>query len=140
MGLATLAGTNWNEVTTESHREPDQRNPILSAISPKNVRLPGVDDKPLSRYYTYLSAEMSFPFAAHYPEPTAAEERVQFRCTVLELFDPAKHLGDEVDGIFCKIRKGKYEINLPLVELHVAPDSANSQLIDDYSHEFWNWR
>ena len=33
------------------------------------------------------------------------------------LLDPAKHLGDGLDGIFCKTRKGTYEINLPLIEL-----------------------
>jgi len=36
---------------------------------------------------------------------------------VLELLDPSKYICDEFDGIFCKTRKGKYEINLPLTEL-----------------------
>ena len=59
---------------------------------------------------------------------------------VLELLNPKKHLGDEFDGIFCKTRKGKYEVNLPLTELQIPLDSPNSQLIEDYGYWFWNWR
>ena len=43
---------------------------------------------------------------------------------MLELLDPAKHLGDGFDGIFCKTSKGKYEINLPLIELDLPDDSS----------------
>jgi hypothetical protein len=57
---------------------------------------------------------------------------------VLELLDPAKHLGDGFDGIFSKTRKGKYEINLPLIELEVPDDGPNCEFIEDYW--FWNWR
>jgi hypothetical protein len=47
---------------------------------------------------------------------------------------------DEFDGILCKTRKGKYEINLPLNELEIPQDSPNFQLIEDYWFWFWNWR
>ena len=47
---------------------------------------------------------------------------------------------DEFDGIFCKTRKGKYEVNLPLTELNVPDDSPNFQFIEDYWYWFWNWR
>ena len=67
------------------------------------------------------------------------QEESAFRCVVLELLDPAKHLGDEFDGIFCKTRKGKYDINLPLIELELPDDSRNFQLIEDYWFWFWNW-
>ena len=43
----------------------------------------------------------------------------------MELLDPAKDICDEFDGILCKVRKGKYEINLPLTELEVPQDSPN---------------
>ena len=65
---------------------------------------------------------------------------MQHRCTVLELLDPGKYICDEFDGIFCKTRKGKYEINLPLTELRVSENSPNFQLIEDYWYWFWNWR
>ena len=50
---------------------------------------------------------------------------------MLELLDPAIHLGDGFDGIFCKTRKGKYEINLPLIELELPVDNPNFEFIED---------
>ena len=59
---------------------------------------------------------------------------------VKELLDPEKHLGDGFDGIFAKTSKGKYKINLPLIELEVPDDTPNCQFIEDYWFWFWNWR
>jgi hypothetical protein len=142
MPLATVADAHWNglKVVTESPPEPDQRDRILEVLRPWGEHLPSVDEETLSRYYKYLSAHLSFPFRAYYPEPTTSLEEVQHRCTVLELLDPAKDICDEFDGIFCKTRKGKYEINLPLVELEIPQDSPNFQLIEDYWFWFWHWR
>jgi len=136
------AAAHWNgpRVVTEPRPEPDQRDRIVKALGPLGERSSGVDGETLCRYYTYLSAKLSLPFSVHYPEPTNSREKVQHRCTVLELLNPTKHLGDEFDGIFCKTRKGKYEVNLPLVELYVPQNSPNSQLIEDYGYWFWNWR
>ena len=110
------------------------------ALGPLGEHSPSVDEETLSRYYNYLSARMSFPFAAHYPEPRSSLEEVQYRCVVLELLDPTKDIYDDFDGIFCKTRKGKYEINLPLIDLEIPQDSRNFQFIEDYWHWFWNWR
>ena len=140
--LATVADAHWNglEVVAESCPEHDQRDRILEALGPLGGHLPSVDEETLSRYYKYLTARLSFPFTANYPEPRSSLEEVQHRCTVVELLDPAKDICDEFDGIFCKTRKGKYEINLPLTELEVPEDSPNFQLIEDYWYWFWNWR
>jgi hypothetical protein len=81
-----------------------------------------------------------FPFTATYPEPKTLLEEVEHRCTVVELLDPAKGICDEFDGIFCKTRKGKYGVNLPLTELRVPDDNPNFQFIEDYWYWFWNWR
>ena len=67
-------------------------------------------------------------------------EVTEFHCEVVELIDPAAYLGDEVDGIFCRTRKGAYHLNLPLLDLHLPEDSPNFQLIEDYWYWFWNWR
>ena len=83
---------------------------------------------------------MSFPFTAYYPEPATLLEEVQHRCTVVELLDPAHDICYEFEGIFCKTIRGKYEINLPLIELEIPQDSPNFQLIEDYWFWFWNWR
>ena len=140
--LATVAEGDWNGLTvvTERQPEPDQRDRIVEALGPLGEHLPSVDEETLSRYYKYLTARLSFPFTAHYPEPTNSLEEVQHRCTVVELLDPAHDICDEFDGILCKTRKGKYEINLPLIELEMSDDSPNFQFIEDYWYWFWNWR
>jgi len=102
--------------------------------------LPRVNRDTLARYYSYLSANLSLQFTAYYPRPMNARERTDFRCRVLELLDPTQHLGDEFDGIFCRTRKGNFEVNLPLIELQIPDDSSDFQLIEDYSFWFWNWR
>jgi hypothetical protein len=142
MLLATVADAHGNDlkVVPESCPEHDRRDRIVVALGPLGEPSPSVDEETLARYYKYLSARMSFPFAAHYPEPRTSLEEVQFRCTVLELLDPTKDIYDEFDGIFCKTRKGKYEINLPLIELEIAADSPNFQLIKDYWYWFGRWR
>ena len=142
MLLATVADARLNdlEVVAEPCHEPNQRDRIIEALWPLGDHLPSVDEETLSRYYKYLTVRLSFPFTATYPEAKTALEEVQHRCTVIELLDPAKDICDEFDGIFCKTRKGEYEVNLPLIELQIPQDSPNFQLIEDYWYWFWNWR
>jgi hypothetical protein len=140
--LATVPDADWHglKVVTQSYRKPDQRDRIIEALGPLGKHLPAVDEETLSRYYKYLAARLLFPFTACYPEPTTRLEEAQHRCTVLELLDPVHDICDEFDGIFCKTRKGSFEVNLPLVELEIPDDSPNYQLIEDYWYWFWNWR
>jgi hypothetical protein len=142
MPVFTYADANWNglKLVTESPPKVDQKRRILAAFGMAGDSLPVVDDETLHKYYEYLSEGLSFPFAAYYPKPTTPLEEVLHGCTVLGLLDPSKDIGDEVDGIFCKTRKGNFEVNLPLVELEVPQDSPGFQLIEDYWHWFWNWR
>jgi hypothetical protein len=140
--LSTVCAVQGNclKVIAESNARHDQMNRIAEALGALGKQLPSVDEVAVSRYYQYLSSRMLFPFTAHYPEPTTSLEEVQYRCTVLELLDPVKDLFDDFDGIFCKTRKGIYEINLPLFELEVPHDSPNLQFIEDYWYWFRNWR
>ena len=101
---------------------------------------PRVGEDTLALYHQYLSRNLALPFAAYYPQPISAEEKAEFRCTVVELLDPTRYLGDEFDGIFCRTRKCKFEVNLPLMELHLPEDNPNFQLNEDYWYWFWNWR
>ena len=142
MSICTDNSALWMgpSVVTVRVSEDRQRDRIMAALGSPNHDLPKVDEKTLSRYYQYLSASLSFPFVAHYPEPRNAREQTEFRCVVVELLNPRKYLGDEFDGIFCKTRKGKYELNLPLIELELPQDDPNAQLIEDYWFWFWNWR
>jgi hypothetical protein len=139
--LATMSETAWNgsPLLVAACSPANRVERIMTALEP-TVSMPKVDKESLNRYYEYLSARLSFPFTAQYPEPRSSLEEVQHRCTVLELLDPSKYICDEFDGIFCRSRKGKYEVHLPLTELRVPEDSPNYQLIEDYWYWFWNWR
>ena len=127
------------KVVPESYPELNQRDRIIEAIGPLRDHLV-INERTLSRYYTYLMARLSFPFTAFYPEPTITLEEVRHRCAVVDLLDPANDIYDKFGGIFCKIRSEKYEINLPLIELEIPQGSPNFQFIEDYWYWFWNWR
>jgi hypothetical protein len=147
--VAELTG-KWSPVTDaadcraledvpKSCPERNQKDRIIEALGSVG-HIPKVHAEPLFRYYKYLRKHLRFPFLAHYPKPANYREEEEFRFTVLELLVPAKHLGDGFDGIFCKTRKDKYELNLPLIDLYLPENSFNFQLIDDYWYWFWNWR
>ena len=141
MSIVTSPEIDPCELKVASHSpEGDQRKRILTALRLPHGRLPLVSDDMHFRYYKYLSEALSFPFTANYPEPTSPREEVLHRCEVLELIDPSKYISDDFSGIFCKTRKGNFEVNLPLVELEVPQNSPNFQLIEDYWYWFWNWR
>jgi len=142
MMLATVADTHWNglQVVAEPRPRHGQRDRIIEALGPFGKHSPSVDEETLSEYYKYLSARLLFPFAAHYPEPTSSLEEVQHRCIGLKLLDPTKDIYDDFDGIFCKTRKDRFEVNLPLIELKIPEDSPNFQFIEDYWFWFCNWR
>ena len=137
----TVADAAMNGImfTQEFCPPRSQKERIAEALGSAG-RIPRVDDDSLAEYYAYLAKHLGFPFAAHYPNPTTPQEEKEFRCTVVELLDPAKYLGDRFDGIYCKTHKGKYELNLPLIELYVPENSFRFQLIEDYWYWFWNWR
>ena len=139
MGLATTAVAHWTgiKVVPESRHELNQKHRIIKALGSV---IPRVHEESLARYYEYLTEHLGFPFLAHFPKPINSEEDDEFRCTVLKLLGPAKDLGDGVDGIYCKARKGIYELNLPLIDLYLPEDNFRFQLIDDYWYWFWNWR
>jgi hypothetical protein len=113
---------------------------IRAALGLPGDPLPRVDEDALHRYYEYLTAHLSFPLVAYYPPPSNPREEREFRCEVLELLNPRKPLGDQFDGIFCKTRKGRYILNLPLFELEIPQHSANFELVEDYWYWFWNWQ
>jgi hypothetical protein len=142
MAISTVTETNWSgpQLAAVSSPEPDQTERIMAALGVTTGELPKVDEDTLARYHAYLSASLPLPLTAYYPQPRNPREKTEFRCTVVELLDPARHLGDEFDGIFCKVRKGTFEVNLPLIELQVPQGSLSFQLIEDYWYWFWNWR
>jgi hypothetical protein len=140
------------DVCTYPEARPSAPQPIVKPLSQRDRagqiraalgsrwRLPKVDEVTLTRYYRYLNERLSFPFTAWYPEPANSREERDYRCTVVQLIDPVTGLGDEFDGIFCKARRGKYERNLPLIELELSPSDPNYLLVENYWDWFWHWR
>lgn len=127
-------------VITEPRSKDQQKHRILVALGNNGHDPPMVDEDTLFSYFEFLSENLSFPFKADYPEPAELSEDSQYECTAQGLLDPSKYVGDPFDGILCKTMKAGIEVNLPLHELHIAHDSPNFQLIEDYWYWFWNWR
>jgi hypothetical protein len=142
MSVSSLTEAKWNGFPGAVVSSPDigQAERIAAVFGVTVGGPPPVSAETLARYYRHLSANLSLPFTAYYPQPTNPREAAQFRCTVLELLDPTKYLGDEFDGIFCKTRRGRFEVNLPLVELYLPQASPDFQLVEDFGFWFWNWR
>ena len=89
---------HWNELerpptTCRFFSGATQTERIMTALGSTTDGPPKVDEDTLARYYAYLSANLSLPFTAYYPQPMNAQERTQFRCTVLELLDPTRYSG-----------------------------------------------
>ena len=119
----------------QSPSERDRTEQIRVALGSSRRHLPAVDPAALRRYYRYLTQNLSLPLVAWYFEPTLTEDEGEYPFLVTELIDPATGLGDESDGIFCKVRKGQHETTLPLIELELPPDDPNYHLVERY----WDW-
>jgi hypothetical protein len=137
-----LTDSQWTELdfVAKPPSQVGRISRVSAAFALTNGPLPNVSENAVLQYYEYLFAHLKLPFAAYYPAPRNSAEESQFRCDVIELLSPSEHLGDLFDGIFCRTRKGTYEINLPLIELQVVRGNPNFQLIDDFRFWFWNWR
>jgi hypothetical protein len=128
----------WITVQPQPDRERKKR--ILTAIGLSGSRNLHVDEQSLACYYDYLAAHLEMPFVACYPRPSTPAQAADDRCKVIELLDPRTDLCDEFDGIYCQTRKGRFLVNLPLVELTVVAPSKNIELLGDYEYWFWHWR
>jgi hypothetical protein len=126
--------------------DSDRRQRILAALCLPSSRIARgqsnlrVSEATLTRYYDFLVARLELPFAACYPPPSSAARASSNRCDVIELLDPRTDLCDEIDGLYCRTRKGKFLVNLPLVEVTVPSSCKNIELLSDYEYWFWHWR
>jgi len=122
--------------------QPDRgrRKRILAALGPAAGQNLRVNEESLASYYDFLAAHLELPFAACYPRPSTPAQAVADRCEVIKLLDPRTGICDEFDGIYCQTRKGRFVVNLPLVELTVLAPGNNLELLDDYEYWFWHWR
>ncbi len=91
----------------------------------------------LLTYYEHFAARLSFPFDGEFQQ--RAEPLPGPRCVIIvRLLQKAGV--NESDGILCRAVHDKGARGVPLVNVRVALNSANSQLIDDYCYWLRNYR
>ena len=91
----------------------------------------------LLSYYEHVAARLSFPFDGDFQQ--GAGPLSGPRCvTVVRLLQKASV--NDSDGILCRAVDAKGARGVPLADVRVAPNSANSQLIADYCYWLWNYR
>jgi hypothetical protein len=118
----------------------NQEGRILAALGKHRGALPHVSAVWLARYYDYLASTLSFPFEASCPEETGALRLWKCAVSVVELLAPSGVAQIDDSGLLCKALRRGTEIEVPLIDLEVAPEHANAPLIEDYWYWFWNWR
>jgi hypothetical protein len=134
------ADTHQLGVVMEPFNANDQEERIRAALGITHSPLPEVQSRWLRRYYEYLSAHLSLPFDGEYAEDISGYRQLVAPVAVVALLHPGAHGGHEEFGLLCRARRGTQEIELPLADVELPADAANSQLIEDYWYWFWNWR
>jgi hypothetical protein len=121
--------------------EQEQRIRVALGID-REEPLPNVGIKWLRNYFEYLVSNLSFPFEAQLTEEVGYYRQPSYsQVTVMSLVQPddsRRH--QEYYGLICTVRKAGLEVEAPLVDLEVAEDYPNFQLIEDYWYWIWNWR
>jgi hypothetical protein len=117
-----------------------QEERILAALRKPGGALPRVSTTWLARYYNFLSASLVFPFEARCPEISGTLRPWTAAVWVIGLLPPAVLVQVDDAGLLCTALHNGEVIEVPLIELEVATDHANTQLIEDYWYWFWNWR
>lgn len=101
--------------------------------------IPDVDEHTLLVFYKHLTAQPLFPFdAMHTAEPSPLGI-IRSCIKVLGIIDAGKY-PDERFGLFCKARRGRRKIELPLANVEADKTDPRVQIVDDYAYWFENWR
>jgi hypothetical protein len=127
-------------VVMEPFNANDQEERIRAALGLAHGPRPEVQSQWLHRYYDYLAAHLSLPFDGDYAEDISGYRQLVAPVIVVALLHPGEHGRHEDFGLLCRARRGEQQIELPLADVELPPDSPNSQLIEDYWYWFWNWR
>ncbi len=116
-----------------SMNEPEDRIRIALGLTGDDP-LPKANEQTQQKYFDYLKVHLRFPFGAEYYPATAIGPSKSGVVTVLGFADRPL---DQKEGIVCNARKGKHEVQVPLVGLHVDEDDPNFQAVEDYT--YWMW-
>jgi hypothetical protein len=118
----------------------NQEGRILAALGKHRGALPHVSAVWLTRYYDYLARALVFPFEARCPEASGPLRPWTSVVSVVELVPPSALAQADDAGLLCRALRGDAAVEVPLVDLEVATEHPNAQLIEDYWYWFWNWR
>jgi hypothetical protein len=103
--------------------------------------LPKINAQWLRKYHAHLSSKLLFPFHARYTEDSSgAAEPIVYPVEVFGLVSPEEIQDIEETGLLCRVLKDISEDEVPLVDLELAEDHPNFQLLEDYWYWIWNWR
>ena len=119
----------------------EQEGRIRRALGLTRGPLPKVNTEWLRKYHRYLSSKLIFPFRAKYTEELSPNRgAIAFLIEVFALIDPGEMPNLENTALLCRIMRDRQEEEVPLVDLEVAEDHPNFQLLEDYWYWIWNWR
>ncbi|MEI8376363.1 MAG: calcium-binding protein [Planctomycetota bacterium] len=127
-------------ITVRPQPDCERKQRIFAAIGLTGSQDSRVDQPSLVRYYDYLTAHLELPFVACYPRPSTPAQAAIDCCEAIELLNPRTDPCGMFDGIYCQIRKGRFLVKLPLVELTALAPNKNLELLADYEYWFWHWR
>jgi hypothetical protein len=103
---------------------------------PPRASLPKVDAAMMLTYHRYLSSRLTLPCEARY----CADDGTVYPVTVISLADPQTIPSADRTGLGCIAHRGNRADILPLVDIEVADDSPNFQVLEDYWFWWWNFR
>ena len=103
----------------------------------KGASLPKVNAATMFKYYRYLSSRLTLPCEARYSSDV---DDTVYPVTVIRLVDPQAVPSDHRAGLCCIAYHRNKTDSLPLVDIEVAYDSPNFQILEDYWFWLWNWR
>jgi len=127
------------EQPTGTPRSGDDREARIGSVFGLFIGdpLPRACRDALLAYYEHFAARLSFPFDGEFQQ--GSELLPGPRCVIIvRLLQKAGV--NESDGILCRAVHGKGVRGVPLANVRVAANSANSQLIDDYCYWLRNYR
>ena len=104
---------------------------------PEGARLPRVTLATLAQYHAYLTRRLSVPFQGLYADTEYPVRHTVRYVTVLGLLPLA---GRASQGIHCEVAGAASESRLSLVDIGLADDHPNCQLVDDFTYWFANCR
>ena len=101
--------------------------------------LPHVSEETLRVYERFLREKLSFPFEG-ISEDDEFDEGRKGNIKVTDMIELDESAGREFYGLFCKGKRGRRAVVLPLALLRVPEDDPNRQIVRDYNAWFWNYR